>query len=203
MNTESPRQFERSYTEDGIVTVWKYDLDISKFSPISMEHFFPEAIAAAEYVDINTIPEFSREVRDEMKKMSWAGPCVPIAMSVLTGENVVGIARQCVNLGYSFSRRLTLKDTRYFGGWRGTAIGGPDEFSALFPGDWVERYDLNGKTIHQIAKAAPSARLYLENSAGSHALAMVDGVLYDWAHKKRRVISRVVELKPPLKINIS
>lgn len=197
---KSPRQFQRSYTDtDGIETIWRYDLDVSKHAPISVETLFSEAPATSDYVDINTLPQFSKEVQGELKRLSWAGPCVPIAMSVITGENVIGIARQCVKLGCSFSRRLSLKDTRYFGGWRGTNIQDTQQFSDIFEGNWVKRHDLIGKTLHQISKEAPSARLYLENSSGSHALAMVEGVVYDWEHKKRRKISRVVELKATIK----
>jgi hypothetical protein len=199
MNREAPQKFQRTYTDHGVKSVWMYDLSVSKNSPISVEMIYPDATPKAEYVDINTLPQFSKEVQGEMNRLSWAGPCVPIAMSVITGENVIGIARQCVKLGCSFSRRLSLKDTRYFGGWRGTNIQDTQQFSELFEGDWVERHDLNGKTLHQISKEAPSARLYLENSSGSHALAMVEGVVYDWEHKKRRKISRVVELKIKMK----
>tara|TARA_R110002074_G_scaffold30333_3_gene86010 strand:- start:10191 stop:10793 length:603 start_codon:yes stop_codon:yes gene_type:complete len=194
-----PRQFKRSYTTDGVETIWKYDLDVSRHSPVSVETLFPEAPATSDYVDINTMPQFSQELVGELRKISWAGPCVPIAISILTGENVVGLTRQCIKLGYSWSRRLTLTETRELGGWRGTAIKTEAEFSKLVEGDWIERHDLRGKTIHQIAKEAPKAKLYLENTSRSHAFAMVEGVLYDWSHKKRRKCRRVVELKPFIK----
>ena len=57
-----PRQFKRSYTTDGVETIWKYDLDVSRHSPVSVETLFPEAPATADYVDINTMPQFSQEV---------------------------------------------------------------------------------------------------------------------------------------------